>query len=147
MFFLKDHANRQALKNEMLFKRTKELQRQIDYLQSHIDIRHIRPAGGKLREWQLTCVKTAAELLGKLNELGINPFLCSGNLIGYVRHNGFVPWDDDMDFTMMRKDYGKLRRFFGQHMYTEKEFYGGERVQKEGQRGIKMLLLGQRWRR
>ena len=61
-----------------------------------------------LRKVQLTQLEIAKEIRRVCEENGIAYFLSDGSFLGAVRHQGFIPWDDDMDISMLRADYEKF---------------------------------------
>lgn len=66
------------------------------------------PDGSVLRKAQLRMLEMLTYLDGVCRENSIEYWLESGTLLGAVRHGGFIPWDDDVDIIMTRKDAKKL---------------------------------------
>ena len=73
-----------------------------------------------------------AELDRICQKHGIIYMVAYGSLIGAIRHNGFIPWDDDVDICMPRPDYQKFKEickeelredFFLQDNNSDPEYY------------------------
>lgn len=68
------------------------------------------PDGSPLRRQQLVMLDMVKELDRICRKHDIPYFLYGGTLLGAVRHNGFIPWDDDLDVGLIRKDYQRLMK-------------------------------------
>ena len=82
-------------------------------------------AAGEARRAQLVMVSLLKIIHDTCFENKILYWLDFGTLLGAVRHNGFIPWDDDIDIGMMRQDAMKLcsilkkdKRFFVRNYYV-----------------------------
>ena len=64
----------------------------------------------KLRTLQLMQLEMLKVVDAICEENNIKYSLYAGTLLGAVRHQGFIPWDDDLDICMARKEYDKFIR-------------------------------------
>lgn len=77
---------------------------------------HQRALAGILKEFDRVC-----------RQLDIPYVLFAGTMLGAVRHQGFIPWDDDVDVLMLREDYQRFldeapRLLNGDVFYLQREF-------------------------
>lgn len=66
------------------------------------------PEGSLLRRMQHRMTEMLREIDAICRRHQLKYWLCSGTLLGCVRHGGYIPWDDDLDIEMLREDYEKL---------------------------------------
>jgi len=74
------------------------------------------PEGSVLRNIQLNLLDILVEFDRVCRKNGIRYWLDSGTLLGAMRHGGFIPWDDDLDICILRKDYRKLIRILDNNL-------------------------------
>lgn len=71
--------------------------------------KNLPKATGGLRLLQLASVTLLRHFIKICESNGLRYWANGGTAIGAIRHNGFIPWDDDIDVEMMREDIIKLQ--------------------------------------
>lgn len=92
------------------------------YKKNNIDITTIPPATGQIRDIQLANLALLKEFDYVCKQSGLKYWLDFGTLIGAVRHKGYIPWDDDIDVSMLRDDYEKVIDAFEKYS-RDKDIY------------------------
>lgn len=73
------------------------------------------PEGSMLRSAQTRMLEMLLYIDDVCKQIGVEYFIEGGTALGAVRHGGFIPWDDDADIAMRRKDWKKLCRYLTSH--------------------------------
>lgn len=100
---------------------------QLEYLKTLTPITCLKPAYGYLAHIQDRISKFTNEVFAELACLYIRPFVICGTALGMYRYSGFIPWDDDVDFGLIRDEYMRLLQYGKEKfIYLESKSYPDE---------------------
>lgn len=75
--------------------------------------------GESLKKLQTIILSIVKDIMEVCEEHQIHAMLGYGSALGAIRHQGMIPWDDDVDIIILREDYNRFIRIF-QQKYADK---------------------------
>ena len=90
-----------------------------------LDIRTLKPATGGLRLKQEACFQILRILKRIAKSESVSFWLDYGTLLGSIRHGGFIPWDDDIDVSMVNPEYDRFCSLLPGKLPSQLEFKRG----------------------
>lgn len=76
-----------------------------------------------LKHLQQVEMKLLKYFIEVCEEHNLTYFMYAGSLLGTIRHQGFIPWDDDIDVIMFREDFEKLNKIFEKDIDEKYKFF------------------------
>ena len=70
----------------------------------------------ELAQLKATLLDMLKDLIKVFDAYKIGWSLSGGSIIGAVRHQGFIPWDDDIDIFMTRRNFEKFKKIFNKKL-------------------------------
>ena len=77
----------------------------------------------ELKKLQKIFLEMAEEVDEVCRKNNIVMMLSGGSVLGAVRHHGFIPWDDDLDINIPRKDFEKFKKVFRKELGEKYKLY------------------------
>lgn len=69
----------------------------------------------QLKSLQQRLLEMYDDFFRQMEQEGLDVFLVGGSALGAVRHEGFIPWDDDLDVAMLRPDFERMEKWMAAH--------------------------------
>lgn len=79
-----------------------------------------------IKDIQVEVLKIAIEFKRIMDRHHIPYYMIGGTMLGAVRHSGFIPWDDDMDFGVLRCDYKRVKEVLSRELSAPYKFLSGK---------------------
>lgn len=76
-----------------------------------------------LRKMQLIQIDILKEFDCICKKHNIKYCIVGGTMLGAIRHNGFIPWDNDIDVAMMRVEYEKFVKIYNSEIDNQKYYF------------------------